>query len=825
MIYFCAQKNRRDLVLRNPTLNGIDYLEVITDHPGCGRQLAVTFLKDARDLGLSIDNVRVTGDTPLRVTEVKAATDDEPFVVAITLDQTGDFSPYTFSLIGSVTGNDPPPANDPPAGIDPPLSSMSFSFKAGCPSPADCRVQQCCPSPHVAPPDINYLAKDYAGFLQVMRDRLAVLAPGWTEAHAADLGVAIIEALAYAADHLSYQQDAVSTEAYIGTARSRISLRRHARLVDYPVGEGCNARALVYLETIVDNLVVPKDTLFYVRSPGEATVVDPLDLPHSAALRAGVHPIFSSLCERQLYLEQNRICFYTWGDSECCLPAGATQATFLDTLDTLGAGTVLIFQEVIGPQTGNQNDADPARRWAVRLTHVRTKNDAKGALFDPLNGRFITQVCWSAADALPFPLCLSSTVQSEDGPVPVLDVSVAYGNIVPVDHGTPVVNESLGRVPGLPREPQVQGSCDCDTDTFAAAALLPPHSRYYPELAQAPLTFATDYDASAPASAFATLTPTSAKPQIALTSDDGRSWTVTENMLGSLPGSDVFIPEIEFDGSVFLRFGDGRHGESPDPGLRFTGNYRIGNGSVGNVGHDTIAHMIGNPREIRSVRNPLAAAGGTDPEGMEHIRQYAPFAFQTQERCVTEDDYGTMTATFAGVAQARGTMRWTGSWYSAFVSVDPVATLDQKLLRDTRRRLNMLRMLGVDLAVEAANLVGLKIVLRICVAADHFRGDVFSALTRLFITGDQCSGLPGLLNADNFSFGESVYASPLIAAAQSVDGVLSATLVTFSRLDAPWVDGMAQGVISLGRLDLASCDNDPNHLDRGVLTLQLDGGK
>ena len=55
----------------------------------------------------------------------------------------------------------------------------------------------------------------------------------------------MIEMLAYAADHLSYQQDAVSTEAYLGTARSRISLRRHARLVDYPISEGCNARTLV----------------------------------------------------------------------------------------------------------------------------------------------------------------------------------------------------------------------------------------------------------------------------------------------------------------------------------------------------------------------------------------------------------------------------------------------------------------------------------------------------------------------------------------------------------------------------------------------------
>ena len=41
---------------------------------------------------------------------------------------------------------------------------------------------------------------------------------------------------------------------------------------------------------------------------------------------------------------------------------------------------------------------------------------------------------------------------------------------------------------------------------------------------------------------------------------------------------------------------------------------------------------------------------------------------------------------------------------------------------------------------------------------------------KVFITGDQCDGGSGLLNAANFTFGETVYASPLIAAAQAVEG-------------------------------------------------------
>src|SRR3989442_627943 len=97
-------------------------------------------------------------------------------------------------------------------------------------------------------PLIDYMAKDYQSFRQLMLDRLSATLPGWQERHAPDLGIALVEALAYVADYLSYYQDAVATEAYLGTARQRISVRRHARLLDYVLHEGCNARAWVHCD-------------------------------------------------------------------------------------------------------------------------------------------------------------------------------------------------------------------------------------------------------------------------------------------------------------------------------------------------------------------------------------------------------------------------------------------------------------------------------------------------------------------------------------------------------------------------------------------------
>ncbi|WP_446745339.1 baseplate J/gp47 family protein [Silvibacterium acidisoli] len=819
MIYFCSQKNRRSLVLQSPRLNGIDYLEVVGP-AGCGKQLELTLLKDARPLNLSPNNITITGGSAVTVASVTGASDDSPLVVTLWLNATGDFSTYTLSLVAGEG------IIDPPDGFDPQLSSVTFSFKAGCPTPSDCRVENCCPQPRSPAPDINYLAKDYEGFRQLMLDRLATLSPASMESHAADIGMAMVETLAYAADHLSYQQDSVSTEAYIGTARSRISLRRHARLMDYRVAEGSNARCWVAITAGRDDVLLPEGTLFYVRVPGLPSAAKAGDAV-AQQLSKTAHPVFRSMRDTTIYLEQNSIDFYTWGDANCCLPAGSTGATLFGSLSSLQAGGVLIFEEVLGPLTADAPDANPANRCAVLLTGVRTVDYLGRVLVDPLNGQAITEITWAEADALPFPLCLSSTTDAEHGSIPVFGVSVARGNIVPADHGVWIDNESLGEVPVAPPSPVTTGGCNCSADASAETA----RPRFNPSLASAPLTFSAAFSGMTSAAAFLVQDEAQIAPQIALTSDDGLAWTPQRDLLSSDGTDHVFLAEIEHDGTVFLRFGDGQYGAAPDTGVTFTATYRIGNGAIGNIGRDSLAHAVlpGDfmppLQSVAAVRNPLAAAGGVDAEEMAHIVQYAPFSYQSQMRCVTESDYGEMAAQIAGVREARGTLRWTGSWYTAFVSVDATNMLTPQLINGTKQSLNLLRMMGTDLEVEGAVVVGLRIRMEICVDPAHFQGDVYEALLEVFVTGNRCSGASGLLNASNFFFGETVYASPLIAAAQAVDGVLAATLLVFSRMGDEGGDGVSQGYLTMGPLEVPRCDNDPNRMDHGLFELQMDGGR
>jgi hypothetical protein len=69
------------------------------------------------------------------------------------------------------------------------------------------------------------------------------------ERNPAGMSIVLVELLAYVGDQISYYQNSVATEAYLGTARKRISIRRHARLLDYVIHDGCYAKAWLTIST------------------------------------------------------------------------------------------------------------------------------------------------------------------------------------------------------------------------------------------------------------------------------------------------------------------------------------------------------------------------------------------------------------------------------------------------------------------------------------------------------------------------------------------------------------------------------------------------
>lgn len=472
----CRTDGRRTKV-RAARLGGVDAVEVGDD----GLTLTVTFLGKAPH-GLCPENIRIDGGrriTGIEAVEVSVEREEDPELddrLFVTLDRTGDTSRYRLSVVGT----DPygRPGTEPFPGFDQRYFWADFDFRAARPTPFDCADgrSECPPVQLSAPvidaaPVIDYTARDYDTIRRLILDRLALTTPGWVERNAADLGTTLVELLAHTADLISYQQDAVATEAYLDTARRRVSVRRHVRLIDYPMHDGVNARAFVTVETVRRLTLLPGTFRFAavdVRTLGPrdrpeiGTVIDDRDL---AVLdeRGSVEVFEPVVAEEPLVLspEHNTIRFWTWGDEVCALPRGATAATLRDewadkecasrTLE-LSPGDLLLIEEVRGPRSGTPGDADPAHRQAVRLTSVTPG-------VDRLSDQPVLEVAWAPEDALAFPVCLST--RGGPGCEPVEDVSVARGNVALVDHGRSLTfGGATPETVTVPPAPAVLGSCE-----------------------------------------------------------------------------------------------------------------------------------------------------------------------------------------------------------------------------------------------------------------------------------------------------------------------------------------------------------------------------
>jgi hypothetical protein len=741
----------------------------------------------------NLSGVRDVDRTLVDVNLPPDATDRERVFVVRT-STSGDWSPYVLELSGGG-------GRGVPAGFDEPLSRAPFTFTVDCPTDLDC-----CPPPDETAPAasatvLDYLARDFDALRTRLLDRLSTLVPGWTDRNPADPAVMLIELFASLGDRLAYWQDAAAIEAYLGTARQRTSVRRHARLLGYAVHEGCSARTWLALRT---------DTELTLAAGAAAG-----DLPGKPVLpveadEAGA-AVFETCTAIRVRPQRNRLVLHSWGDPDHVLPAGTT-AAYLAVRTAAGdpslrAGEVLVLADCPhdGADGGPAEQGDPAARYAVRLDRDPIVHG------DPLAPELtVLEVHWPAEDALTGPLRVS-----EPGPDgrPAAR-AVALANIVPADHGATVTWEDVD-------PPQVDDP-----------------ARYRPRLARTGLAFAVAPQPAetAAAAAFGAPDPRAAVAQVLL--DDGqRTWRPAADLIDSGRLVPDVVVEPGPDGSAWLRFGDGVTGRAPAGQAHFRARYRVGGGSAGNVAAGRITAWLLRPDGSASapsgalldVWNPLRATGGADPEPLEQVRQLAPYAYRQQLRAVTDADYAAAAQAVPGVQRSIARRRWTGSWYAEEVTVDPLATRadDPAVPAAVLALLEARRLAGRDVELTPAVYAPLHIVVFACVAREFERPDVERRLAAALSARDLGGGRTGFFHPDRFTFGQPLYVSDLVAAAMAVTGVTRVEVRRFARLQAPAsasAEALAAGRLDIQPREVLRCDSDVNNPEAGRVDLDLGGG-
>jgi len=706
----------------------------------------------------------------VQVTSIAATAD--PNTLRLTISPIGDYSTYTLSLVH--------------LHIDPIFSSLAFKFRPGCFS-IDC-APDWTPSPPPDPvPQFDTLARDYDSFRHALIVAMAKRVPGWTATSDADLSVTLLDLFAASADELADLQDRVMNEAYLSTARRRVSLARHARLVDYYICEGNQASTILALR-------VSQDTDLKI---GFAASTDSAATVGTTFVTIEQTPVRASLGDIRLY---------TWSDAIPALAKGDTGAdlAFATTVEADNyvaqilaqlappddgirhAPPRLLIQQEKDPESGNPAGRDPKQRQLLRLTGAQRVDDPQAP------GAGVVRVTWDPDDALTSDYCFVE-LPTPDHPRYV-DVALFHGNLVLATSGAAVPVTTLTPV----------------FTPWGAVCALPPDLPV--------LYLATARDGA---------TPTHSTLEVEV---DGEAWTETISLVQSTDVMKSFAVETDELVRSVIRFGNGTNGMAlPDTAV-VTATWRAGLGLDGNVGRDRLTYVVlpnVNPAGlVTGVWNPFDAADGAAPEPPQEIRRNAPEAYREHQlRAVTLADYVARAEEVPEVQRAAAIYMWTGSWRTVRITIDPLGgeVLTPKLAAEVAAHLEPLRLIGEDLEIRPPIYVPLRIELTVCLRDDIWPEDVRFAILEELSDGYTPDGRLALFNPDNWTFGQPLYESEIAGRLQLVGGVEHIAHLKITRWDASSPgDGR---FVEVGPNEIISVRNDPDHMEKGFIELTLAGGR
>jgi hypothetical protein len=738
----------------------------------------------------------------------------------------GDYSTYTLSInpFGGIN----------PLGIDPLLSEIDFKFRPACFN-LDCAANESFPAP-MPVPDIDYLAKDFDSFKHTLITAMQQRVPHWQPTSEADLDQVLIDLIAADADELSDFQDRTLNEAFLATARKRVSLARHARLMDYHIHQGNQASSWLALK-VQTPFTVSARTGFWTNENWQDKTSQPFITSSDVS------------CNQLL----NSLQLYTWGGSVTALDAGSTSADIalpsslnpavkanaeslrdlLNNIDPIKGPQPKYFliQQHLNPETGTALGLDPSARQLLLL-----KNNAE-AVFDPMGGmlgEWFVRVHWREEDRLTRRYCFCTqcdTLSVKE------DVSLFHGNLAQITHGRP--HRTIFRAAG---SPLAVGTPDnflyvdeahFETTPWAAQSAFPFPICALAKLPHAPLAYLETEVGG--------VTPVRSTLKVSVAGFVA-PWQEQSDLIESKDDAPHFIVETDEYLDSRLRFGNGRNARELAPDAVITCDYQVSVGIDGNVGADTVTgYDTGAMPLVSAAWNPFDIRNGREPEPVAEIIRRVPEAYRARQlRAVTLEDYARRAEELTAVAHAHASYAWTGSWRTVRVAIDPRGSniLAEPLRQKIAEHLDAVRLIGEDLEVRPATYVPLDIYLHVCAHPDFWPEHLRRALELEFSDGYTADGRTGFFHPDNWTFGQALHASQLIGRALIVPGVGRVLLASIKRLHGLSGPSLSTVTLAPGAVlhpvieqllvrpfEIVQVANDPSHLETGRLNFEITGGR
>jgi Baseplate J-like protein len=739
----------------------------------------------------------IGGDNPgqIKVTDIEGSLSEN--FLKLTVSPIGDYSVYVLSV--NYTNIDPHPF----------FSKVDFKFRPGCFN-IDCK-----PELNVIVPDtepiIDYLAKDFDSFKHAMITFMMQKVPGWISTSEADLDQTLLELFSAGADELSDYQDRVMNEAYLLTAKNRISLAKISKLTNYFIYQGNQAHTFIAINV---NQEIEINKTF------EAWTDGVFDKDTGTFTKGRSSIIFSSndytnpkFKRPKFYPSLNNIKLYTWSDSLVGLKTGTRTADL--AIRASNGGTMPIvevkeFEERINKgdvpylliQAGNL--ADSIERQAFKLKDKRQLVHLKKALaiYDPATTETLLRVWWR--ESLNFDICPES-------------LTLFHGNIFQVYQGQ--VTESVFREYRTDLKPEelYYERITFGNETVSRGAIC--------KISEPILYQETKEGGEIP--------PVSTL-RIRVRVNVGslvqeQEWLETPDLVHSTGLDNHYVVETDEDGMSSIRFGNGINGKELPFNADVLCSYMKGSGPDGNIGGDTLTYFnnqVDFPNiDKNNCWNPFDVNNGKKMEPASDIVRRVPEAFKSrQRRAVTLQDYVDRAEEISGVSKASAEYQWTGSWRTVRISVDPEGgfDLDQRLIGEISKQLMAVKLLGEDFEVRRAHYIPLEIEVTYCVDEDYWVEDLQYVVEQEFSIGYTPDGRPGFFNPDMWTFGQGIYRSQIIGRLESITGVNHVIELKMKKRYEP---AIAQDFINIAMNEILQVVNDHDYPERGSIHFIAKGGR
>jgi hypothetical protein len=260
---------------------------------------------------------------------------------------------------------------------------------------------------------------------------------------------------------------------------------------------------------------------------------------------------------------------------------------------------------------------------------------------------------------------------------------------------------------------------------------------------------------------------------------NGIQWSESASFYGVSDSDEVYIVRQDDEGNFSVIFGDGERGARIPSGVdNVVAYYRWGAGSA-SPPSGSITQLAKPVKGLKSVKNPVAAAGGADKEAAEKIRAHAPGSALLLGRAVSIVDMETAAARVPGVEAVQVQWRWHRIKQCALVHIWYIG--EDSIQGKIVERLRSISEPTTLFAVEKAHDIIAELVMDVELDTRYLKSEVEANIQTALM------GESGMLLPANIGIGKPLLRSRIFETVLSVPGTIAVSGIRMGRkIEGGW---------------------------------------